>query len=237
MIIPGKIFKKYIKVKPPTISGWYLCYVKPKERDAIDHFPIAQMEVIRFNKGKWLKSVMVVGWMGALPVLSLDKLDDFSPFESGLILFFIGTEEEAETENFKMGAFYRESEVFLQEGKDGQFIYQMNSRTSKLIRISKWNGKWKRLKRVKTIKKTKSASIKRSSTIYAVSTIKQIISKNYEPLENIISAMGKMPDKGYYIFEINRRSIVPVYRWRNGWAELSKNLTRKIINRIEGAGA
>lgn len=214
---PGEYLQRKIQTDTPLISGTYLCFIKPDPPEAWNHFPICRMGLIDFKEDQWQESKIILGWIGPLPVLSLDELEDFSPRDSGLILYFIGYMDDSELFIFEKGPFYQSIDAKFQEGEAGQFIYQVNSRTAKSVPISEWkDGNWYPVNEERT---------------YTVCTLKEMINREYKE-QSLGSALKTESKKGYYIFEINKESITPIHQWNSGWAALSGNKTRKIKERI-----
>lgn len=152
---PGQILQKYIQTGKPTFQGHYICFCTPIDEEANSStFPMSKHNVLYWNGKKWMPWQtnaygVVLGWIGPLPNLSLDEMMDFAPNEAALTLFFIGYEEDSTIFKFSSGPHYSYFSAFLNPGKKGQFIFQLNSRKTKAIKWAKWSTKTKKWKRIR----------------------------------------------------------------------------------------
>lgn len=252
---PGQNLQKLIRTDMPVISGHYLCYVTPQEYvEAWDAWPIAEMKVFFFDHGdkRWGAGYNILGWVGPLPVMSLDELACRTPQEAGIILYFIGNEEDALIFKFDSGPYYKFITASLQPGKEGQCIYRLNSRKTKPEISAIWNidtKKWedsplllaeRKRKQSDNASKTSKPPEKGSPpwelSDYVVGTTKQIATKMYhKQCEEYQDAFGTYLDmkKGYYIWELKRKHYIPTYQWNDGWGGVPTKQQIKLMKMVK----
>jgi len=147
--LPGDGLLKQIKYELPVVDGVYACYFKPDNPSAWSNtFPCADMKMISFSNGKFFGNVHVLAYIGPLPVLSLDELHDNE--ECINRVFCIGTLKGFAKYSFTHGPFSQYMLAYLEEGKKGEFICEMNTHKSEPNPISKYNTdkeKWVKIKK------------------------------------------------------------------------------------------
>ncbi len=152
--LPGEIFMKHVQFGLPKIEGMYACYYKYTSPESISSaFPVAGMTLLNFNKGKFFGNRSVLAWIGPLPTLSLDELQDNKECNSRI--FYISNLKTASKYKFESGPYLQHAVTSLQPGKKGYFIFEVNTHKSIPNPISRYNvkeGKWKNLEK-KDIKK------------------------------------------------------------------------------------
>lgn len=237
--LPGHLLQKYIKTGMPKCSGYYVCYTDLKEAWT-DVFPISRHQVIFYDGERWSSGDPVLGWIGPLPVLSLDELHSYPPNEAGLLFYYIGTPDEAASFEFKQPLFHQSFSAFLSPGKEGEYIYQYNTRKTGLKKLYKYNPdseKWQYLgdkkekqtkAKPKTIKPFKTKEL--DAPIYAVGTKKEAALENWQhgQTTDFIDAWGGLYEKGEYLWEIRHKSIEPMHIWNNGWGTVSLQQSTRI---------
>ena len=87
---PGSTLQRQIQTGEPPLMGLYLVFIK-RTNDAWDHMPMAEPEIAYFDGYKWNRKAFVVGWVGPLPNMSLDELQEHAPDKAPITLFFIST--------------------------------------------------------------------------------------------------------------------------------------------------
>jgi len=200
--IPGEIFKKHINAGEPDISGWYLCYVRPKKKSAISVIPMTDMKVLLFENEKWwCSSDHVIGWMGPLPVFSLDEIQGELGEDSTAEVYAIGTLDEGTKGQFTQGPFYESCKIMFQEGFDGDYAFIVNSRKTEAVPFKRWNSTknlWEEFKvkpKSKGLlaqkKKTAKTNKELASLPYYIGTKKQAAYNNWlgGPFWDITEAM------------------------------------------------
>jgi|GEM_PF-4592388 len=252
--LPGKRLLKHIKYGIPTDSdtGIYLVYYKLKYPRAMSSsFPIADYEVIKLQNGKTPKNLNILAYIGPFPALTLDELaDNYKEEDLSLHVYCIGTLKGAAELSWKQGPFQESLDAVLQKGKKGDFIFEVNQRTTvpkplyiyKNNRFIKLKNPKKAIEKIKlyqneikgkkTAKKQSKKSIKQKNDTYGIGTIKQAKNGKFErKYPSIIKAFGFVPDDlkaKVYIFEFTKLEIVPVWAWKMGWDKLSDKKVRKI---------
>jgi len=249
MIIPGKALLKHIEYGHPKNNGVYFVYYKPKDTRAMGStFPIANYEIININKGKNVKKMNILAYIGPLPILTLDELEnDYKDEELSLHVYCIGTLKGALKSNWKEGPFHEDILATLQFGEKGDYIFEVNQRTTlpkPLSRYSEKHSKFINIKNpTKTLKKLKKLRKQAKTTLdlerfergeYIIATIKGIRIKKYKLRTfDIIDAMGTMPKKNnVYMFEMREQGLIPIHKWRKGWSLVSDEKVRAIRKQI-----
>lgn len=243
--IPGKMLLKHIQYGHPKFNGIYFVYYKPKDTRAMSStFPIANYEIVNINKGKNIKNLNILAYIGPLPILTLDELENgFKDEELSLHVYCIGTLKGASKSNWKEGPFHEDILAILQSGEKGDYVFEINQRTTlpkpiskfstkydKFINIKKPNITIKKLKKLMKQAKNKPYIEKFEIGEYIVATMKGIKTQKYkERTFDIIKAMGVVPKKkNTYIFEIREQGIIPIHGWNHGWNNLSDQKVRDI---------
>ena len=241
--LPGEILQAHIKTGKPPCTGYYMCYTDSKEAWT-NVFPIARKEVIFHNGTKWMSGMPVLGWIGPLPVLTLDELHTRKPNEAGICAYYIGTPEEAEIFKFKQPMYHQAFSASLSPGKEGEFIYQYNTRKTGLKKLYKYNSdsnKWVKISSKKEMNtnrqpkpKPKPKAVIKSkeldAPIYAVGTKKEASFQNWKrgKKSEFIDAWGGLYNNGEYLWEIRSKSIEPIHVWNHGWANVSPEQSVRI---------
>lgn len=140
---PGTMLQKQINTDEPLLSGYYICFC-PIQNDSIDCFPMAKPVIALWEDGWTFQTnagikKLVLGWIGPLPNLSTDELQDIEPNQASLYLFYIGTKEQAANFEFKKGPYYKLIKASLQKGKKGDCIFLVNSRKTMPVIVSRWD--------------------------------------------------------------------------------------------------
>ena len=147
--LPGKIFEKHIQYGLPEIDGVYLCYYKPNPPEAFSAtFPVAGMKIMSFNKGSWAGKEFVLAYMGPLPTLNLDQLDQEK--ECVNQVFVIGTLKMAAQNRWTNGPYPQHILATLQTGEEKHFVFKLDSHISLPVPTNKWSikkGKWQPVKK------------------------------------------------------------------------------------------
>lgn len=232
---------KYIETGPPMISGFYVCFVRPVNDEAWESaFPISRCKIVYYTlqEEKWACGDVVLGWIGPLPAISLDELDDHVPCEAGLILYFIGPKDKAKELVFDQGPFYQMISASLTSANDGDYLWQLHSRKTKANKVAKWNeddGKWEWLKTFPSYY-DKYKRKDNEPWEYVVSTKKGIVTKEYhKPCNNIQAAMGSYQGmgKGHFIWEYFKGKYEPRYRWKDGWSPVNAMERNKVLKMVK----
>ncbi len=147
---------KHIRFGAPDLPGMYMCYVSrhPKERVLSKNdntFPSADMKLIYWGEDEdkeksWGSGLTVLAWIGPIPILSIDELS--SDKEAISRVFCIGTLKGASKYQWTRGSFPEQVFALLKSGKEGEFIFQINTRATLPIPICKYNtrlGIWRDL--------------------------------------------------------------------------------------------
>jgi len=145
---PGEFLQKQIQTGEPKFMGKYIVFYTVKN-DAWDCFPMAIPDLIDYDGEKWNVKRHVIGWIGPLPNLSIDELQDFAPNEAPVTLFFISTPKLAKKEIYTDGPYYRLLAAKCTKGSKGQCIYEVNFRKTKHKLLCKWresSQKWVQVK-------------------------------------------------------------------------------------------
>ena len=145
---PGEFLQKHIQTGEPKFMGKYIVFYTV-ENDAWDCMPMAIPDLIDYDGEKWSVKRHVIGWIGPLPNLSIDELQDFAPNEAPVTLFFISTPKLAKKEIYTDGPYYRLLAAKCTKGSKGQCIYEVNFRKTKHKLLCKWresSQKWVQVK-------------------------------------------------------------------------------------------
>ena len=150
--LPGEDLLKKIQFGTPPEKGIYLCFYKPNYENGWSQvMPMAGMTVAHFSEGSWGYNAQILAWIGPLPTLSLDELA--ANEECLARVFYIGTLEQAANFTYKSGPHPMYMSAFLQPGKPGEFIFEVNSHKTQPNPVSKFSTKknniWQKLKEPK----------------------------------------------------------------------------------------
>jgi len=201
MKLPGEIFKKHIRAGEPSLNGWYVCYTIPEKKSAWSAIPMTEIKTKLFSKNKWAQPDHVIGWIGPLPVFSLDELQGELGSESTDEAYAIGTLKEGMKGQFKDGPFYESVQISFCEGEPGDYAFILNSRKTNPIPFKRWSetmSKWVKIKDKKKGKGKLVQGMKRSkktqessSLPYYIGTKKQAAFQSYlaGPFYDINKAM------------------------------------------------
>lgn len=124
MRIPGEILKKYIRFGSPSISGRYLCWLKPQHKPSISVIPISPIKIKEYSNGKWVLPDFVLSWMGPLPVYALDELIEQGD-KTDLLAYGIGTIQGAKQNQFKKGPFNESIDTQFESGEAGDYVFEL----------------------------------------------------------------------------------------------------------------
>lgn len=143
--IPGKIFMKHLQFGLPQISGIYACYYK--HNNSNEAIPPAGIKILHFNKDKFFGKDQVLAWIGPLPILSLDELQDNKECVS--VVYYTGTLKQVINNKFKTGPHPQYINAVLQNNRKGDFIFEVNTHKSIPNPIAKFNIKINQFKKLK----------------------------------------------------------------------------------------
>lgn len=250
--IPGKALLKYVKYGLPKISGVYFVYYKTKDPGAMSStFPAALTTKCVFNKGKWISNKQILAFIGPLPVLTLDEIEEgYKKEDLSLHVYCTGTLKNAMQGKWKEGPFQDDISPLCSKGEKGDYVFEVNQRTTIPVPINFYSekaGKWLKVKNTnltiqkmkklnkegkKRTKSSKTTESSKAKTHYVVCTVPQMHKGGFSVVQNIIGAFGQLAEKGEYIFEISEERVLPVYQWKNGWKNLSNKKVRAIRKRI-----
>lgn len=241
MKIPGEIFKKHINAGKPSINGWYVCYIRPDKRSAWNAVPMTVIKTKLWSDDKWAQADHVIGWMGPLPVFSLDEIQGELGPESESSAYAIGTLKGGKQSQFTGGPFDESIRFMFEDGEPGEYCFELNSRKSEPTPILRWSeslAKWVKLdnkcKPIK-IRKNRKNKVVQSYLPYYIGTKKQAASDKYKygPYNGLMEALSvdiKKQKKGlilWMIFEGN--APFPERIWDGaGWEILDIVKIRKI---------
>lgn len=250
--IPGRMLLKHVEYGYPKWNGLYLIYYKPKDTRAMGNtFPIASYTLINIDKGRNARKLNILAYIGPLPVLTLDELENGYKYNDlSLHVYCIGTLKGAAKGSWKEGPYGEDILATLQGGEKGDYIFEINQRTTLPKPISKYSPKYHKFiniknltKTIKKLKRLKKQANKAPFTPdiekfetgeYIIATIKGIKTWKYkERTFDLIDAMGTMPKKNnYYMFEMREQGLIPIHKWKKGWANISNIKVRAIRKQI-----
>lgn len=245
----GKRFLKHVQYGFPKLNGVYFVYHKPNRPSAMGSaFPTASYDIDIISEGKSGKRLNILAYIGPLPILTLDEIaTEYEDQEINLHVYYVGTLKGALLNKWIHGPFHESIFAQCKDGKPGDYIFEVNQRTTfpkPIMRYSEKHQKFRfvkneskviaKMKKLKKQLKDQPYHKKYKRGDFLISTVKGIkILKPYKVKDNIINAIGVVPKKNNsYIFEINERGIFPVMKWKNGWDYLSNELTRKIRTKL-----
>ncbi len=156
MRIPGEVLKKYVRFGSPSLSGHYVCWLKPKDTPKMSCIPISPIRIKEYSNGKWLSPDHVLSWLGPLPVYALDELIEEGD-KADLIAYVIGTKEGAKKQQFKKGPFNESIYTQFEEGEPGDFVFEVHPNKDPKI-IKQWSiddDKWIKYNKIKRTSKFK----------------------------------------------------------------------------------
>jgi len=162
MRIPGEILKKYVRFEDPQLNGFYVCWICPEQRPAMSSVPISPVKIKKFKNGEWIEKEQVLGWIGPLPVYSLDELQNEQE-QADVICYAIGTKESIKTESFKAGPFNQSIETMFIEGQPGDYVFELHpvSKPKVIHEWSKKENRWLKFKGGDLIGTSPSKNFKR----------------------------------------------------------------------------
>jgi hypothetical protein len=142
MSLPGQsdIFHQIIPGNTPLQDGTYLVYYEYDAPSAWSKTKqVAGVTAASFANGKWGINYKVFAYMGPLPSLSLDPLQECEPPYLINQTFYVATLEQAVNDVYDFGPFPQFMLAFLQPGKDGRFIFCKDSEERYPYPIAKWS--------------------------------------------------------------------------------------------------
>lgn len=249
--IPGKQLLRHIQYGFPEDNGTYIVYTKPfvGEPALSSTFPTAFIDLINIKDNRPSRKLNILAYIGPIPHITLDEIEVEYKNEDLIIhVYCIGTIKDAVKFSWKQGPYTNVVQAMCEDGEDGDFIFEINQRTTlpkpiykysekhfKFINIKNPNAITQKLKKLKKQAKNPTHIEKLKVGDYVIATIQGVQTCKYiKRSKDLIEIFGTThKDKPVvYIFEQRENGLFPIHVWKKGWAGVSNKKVRAIRKRI-----